>query len=46
MFVLAGLGLYKLIESRSPDVVPGVHRLLLLLACIILLVVVGVVRVL
>jgi len=46
MFVLAGLGLYKLIESRSPDVVFGVHWLLLVLAFIILLVVVGVVRVL
>ena len=41
MFVLAGLGLYKLVENRCPDVVPGVHTLLLVLASIILLVVIG-----
>ncbi len=43
MFVLAGLGIFKLLESRSPDLHPGLHKLLVLLAAIILLVVVGVV---
>lgn len=42
MFVLAGLGIYKLIERRCPDLVPGIHNVLVLLAFIILLVVVGV----
>ena len=43
MFVLAGLGLYKLAESRSPDLVPRVHVMLIIMAFIILVVVVGVV---
>ena len=43
MFVLAGLGLYKLAQSRCPDLVPRVHVMLINVAFIILLVVVGVV---
>ena len=43
MFVLAGLGLYKLVKCRCPDLVPRVHIMLLIMAFIILLVVVGMV---
>ena len=43
MFVLAGLGIFKVLESRSPDLHPGFHKLLVLLAGMIVMVVVGVV---
>ena len=43
MFVLAGLGIFKLMESRCPDHRPSFHKLLVLLALIIVMVVVGVV---
>ena len=43
MFVLAGLGIFKLLESRSPDKHPGFQRILVLFAAMIVLVVVGVV---
>lgn len=43
MFVLAGLGIFKLMESRSPDKHPSFHKLLVILALIIVMVVVGVV---
>ena len=43
MYVMAALGIFKLIESRSPDLKPPLHQLLLVVACMILFVVVGVV---
>ena len=43
MYVMASLGIFKLLESRSPDLKPGLHELLVLVACMILFVVVGVV---
>ena len=45
MFVLAGLGIFKLLEGRNPDKHPGFHKLLVLLAAMIVMVVVGVVSV-
>ncbi len=43
MYVLGALGLHKLLESRSPDVEPGLHKIMFTLAIIILVAVVGVV---
>ena len=43
MFVLGGLGLFKLLESRSPDHNPPLYKILFLQAAIIVLAVVGVV---
>ena len=43
MFVMAFMGIFKLLKSRSPDLHPRLHELLVLLAAIILMVVVGVV---
>lgn len=43
MFVLTGLGIFKLLETRSPDLRPGLHKILVLFAAIIVMVVVGVV---
>lgn len=43
MFVLIGLGLYKLYECRNPDNVPHTHWLLFILSLLILLIGVGVV---
>ncbi len=43
LYILAALGLHKLIESRSPDVEPGLHKIMLTLALITLVAVVGVV---
>ncbi len=43
MYVLAVLGLHKLLESRSPDVEPGLHKIMFTLAIIVLVAVVGVV---
>lgn len=42
MFVMAGLGIFKILESRSPDLQPKFHWLLVLLATMIAMVVVGV----
>lgn len=43
MFVLSGLGIFKILESRNPDLHPGLHKLLVLLAAMIVMIVVGVV---
>lgn len=43
MFVLAGLGIFKLHECRSPDLHPGLQKLLVFVAAMIVMVVVGVV---
>ena len=43
MFVLGGLGLFKLLESRSPDHNPPLYMILFLQTAIIVLAVVGVV---
>ena len=43
MYILAALGLHKLIENRSPDLEAGLHKIMLTLAAIIVVVVVGVV---
>ena len=43
MFVLIGLGLYKLYECRNPDNVPHTHWLLFILSLFVLLIGVGVV---
>lgn len=43
MFVLAGLGIFKLIVSRSPHLDIPLHKILFVLALMIVLVVVGVV---
>ena len=45
MFVLAGLGLFKLVECRCPDLDTPLHKILFILAVMILLLVVGVVSV-
>jgi len=43
MYVMACLGIFKLLESRSPDLKPDLHYLFVFMACVILFVVVGVV---
>ncbi len=43
MFLLASLGIFKLLEGRNPDKHPGFQRILVLFAAMIVMVVVGVV---
>lgn len=45
MFILGSLGLFKLLESRSPDHNPPLYKILFLQAAIIVLAVVGVVSI-
>ena len=45
MFVLVGLGIFKLLESRNPDLHPKLHQLLVVLGALIIMVVVGVVSI-
>eukprot|EP00731_Ephydatia_muelleri_P025874 Em0017g957a len=41
MYVLAGLGIYRLLKARNPDITPKMHQTMLSIAVLILLVVIG-----
>ena len=41
MYVLTGLGVHKLLQSRCPDKEPGLHEIMLILSAIVVSVVIG-----
>ena len=41
MYVMTGLGVHKLLQSRCPDKNPGLHEIMLILSAIVVSVVVG-----
>ena len=45
MYVQSGLGIHKLLQSRTPDKDPGLHEIMLLLTALLVAVVIETVRV-